>query len=125
MPLLSAAYALTACPMLRRLERHLDVLACWRARASAGRRMPISAAMMPITTSNSTRVKPFVRVLKLAPPTLEMNSATPLRHGLAATQCLRQRTVRARISPDDCQNIVLHPRGPADARSLRWIELHI
>src|SRR4051812_8450652 len=34
-------------------------LACSRARLSEGSRMLISSAMMPITTNNSTRVKPL------------------------------------------------------------------
>src|SRR5690242_10049784 len=38
-------------------DKHLTVLPDWRARESAGRRMPIRTARMPITTSNSTSVK--------------------------------------------------------------------
>ena len=37
---------------------HLVRLACSRALLSAGNRIEISNAMMPITTNNSTRVKP-------------------------------------------------------------------
>src|SRR5688572_30235195 len=39
-------------------ELHATVYADARARLSAGNRMPISTAMMPMTTSNSTRVNP-------------------------------------------------------------------
>src|SRR5690349_8065586 len=40
----------------------VTVLACSRALLRAGRRMPISTAMMPITTSSSTRVNARTRL---------------------------------------------------------------
>src|SRR5438067_4586727 len=39
-------------------DAHLTVLAASRALLSAGRRIEISSAMMPMTTRSSTRVKP-------------------------------------------------------------------
>jgi hypothetical protein len=43
----------------RMFAMHLTWLACSRARLRAGIRMAISSAMMPITTSSSTSVKPL------------------------------------------------------------------
>src|SRR4051812_28981329 len=57
-PLLFAVYITIACPMERRLARHLTVWADARALFRAGRRIEISNAMIPMTTSSSTRVKP-------------------------------------------------------------------
>src|SRR2546423_437369 len=48
------------CPIWRRLLAHFTRLACSRARLSDGSRIEISSAIMPITTSSSTRVNPFV-----------------------------------------------------------------
>jgi hypothetical protein len=45
-------------PSWRTVERHCAVRAARRARFSAGSRIPISTAMIPITTSSSTSVKP-------------------------------------------------------------------
>ena len=59
-PLFSLAYIWMPWPIWRRLLAHFTRLACSRARLSDGSRMEISSAMMPITTSSSTRVKPFV-----------------------------------------------------------------
>ena len=47
-----------ACPIWRRLLAHLTRLAVSRARFKLGSRIEISRAMIPITTSNSTRVNP-------------------------------------------------------------------
>src|SRR5687768_11621453 len=58
-PLFSFAYIWMPCPIWRRLLAHFTRLACSRARLSDGSRILISSAMMPITTSSSTRVKPF------------------------------------------------------------------
>src|SRR5437763_8058938 len=57
-PLFSFAYIWRPWPIWRRLLAHLTRLACSRARFKDGSRMEISSAMMPITTSSSTRVKP-------------------------------------------------------------------
>src|SRR5688500_1402076 len=58
-PLFSFAYIWMPWPIWRRLLAHFTRLACSRARLSDGSRIEISNAMMPITTSSSTRVKPF------------------------------------------------------------------
>ena len=50
-------YIIKPCEMLCRLDAQTIVSADRRARASAGSRMPMMIAMMPMTTSNSTRVK--------------------------------------------------------------------
>src|SRR4029453_16808070 len=52
----------TNCPIERRFARHLVRRADSRARLSVGSRMLTSSAMMPITTSSSTSVKPRRRV---------------------------------------------------------------
>src|SRR5678816_168295 len=57
-PLLLFVYIMNASPNWRMLLRHLSCLPCSRARARDGRRMLISSAMIPMTTSSSTRVKP-------------------------------------------------------------------
>src|SRR5215218_8239629 len=57
-PLFWLAYMLTIWPMDRRLARHLVRRADSRALLSVGSRMLMSSAMMPMTTSSSTRVKP-------------------------------------------------------------------
>src|ERR1700722_11164056 len=46
------------CPICRKLLAHLTRLAVSRARFKLGSRIEISRAMIPITTSNSTRVNP-------------------------------------------------------------------
>src|ERR1700734_573858 len=51
-----------AWPIWRRLLAHLTRLAVSRARLSDGNRIEISSAIMPITTSNSTRENPLVRL---------------------------------------------------------------
>jgi hypothetical protein len=57
--LLPATYIAMPWPMLRRFAAHLIVLADSRALWSAGNRMLMSRAMMPITTNSSTSVNPF------------------------------------------------------------------
>src|SRR4051794_15829136 len=52
----SATYPAMPWPMLRRLAAHLTALADSRALLSAGRRIEINRAMMPMTTNNSTNV---------------------------------------------------------------------
>ena len=54
--MLSLAYMMAAMPMFLRLLRHCTLIACCRARFSAGRSRAIRTAMMPMTTSNSTSV---------------------------------------------------------------------
>src|SRR3954468_8773930 len=56
--LFSLLYSNKACPIWRRFDPHFTRLAVSRARLSDGRRIEISSAMIPITTSSSTRVKP-------------------------------------------------------------------
>src|SRR4030095_10197525 len=56
-PLLSLAYWCMIWPMVRRLEAHLSWLGWERGAPRAGRSIPISTAMMPMTTRSSTRVK--------------------------------------------------------------------
>src|SRR5277367_1542147 len=56
--LLSLVYMMNAMSIIRRLLRHCADRACLRAAPRAGRRIEISSAMMPITTSNSTSVNP-------------------------------------------------------------------
>src|SRR5687767_5264417 len=46
------------CRIERMFAAHLTVFAALRARPSVGRRLEISSAMMPRTTSSSTSVKP-------------------------------------------------------------------
>src|SRR5689334_16342324 len=58
-PRQSLAYMRVIVMSCRMLDRHLVVLACWRALLSAGSKIEISSAMMPMTTSSSTSVKPF------------------------------------------------------------------
>src|SRR3712207_1959303 len=50
------AYIANPLPISFRLDKHLTDCACRRAELSDGSRMPISTAMMPMTTSNSTNV---------------------------------------------------------------------
>ena len=57
-PLCRLAYMLRKTAICRRLLRHLVMFAALRALFSVGSRMLISTAMMPITTSSSTSVKP-------------------------------------------------------------------
>src|SRR5690242_19783414 len=59
------AYIAEACPICRRFDRHAAVFALWRALLSAGSRIEISSAMMPITTSSSTSVKARVTRARL------------------------------------------------------------
>ena len=55
-PRLSLLYITNAAPIWRRFDRHNVARAAARARFRLGSRMLISSAMMPMTTSNSTRV---------------------------------------------------------------------
>src|SRR2546423_13284043 len=55
-PLLSIEYMLNALPISLSDARHLTLLAERRADWSVGSRIEISSAMMPMTTSSSTRV---------------------------------------------------------------------
>ena len=48
------------CEIVRSCDRHAVVLAAARARLSAGRRIEISSAMMPMTTRSSTSVNASV-----------------------------------------------------------------
>src|ERR1043165_6187416 len=57
-PLLSWAYINAAVPTWRMLLMHWALTACCLARLSAGRRIAIRTAMIPITTRSSTSVKP-------------------------------------------------------------------
>src|SRR5437868_5849090 len=56
--LLWEAYICMACPIVRKFAMHLTVLAALRALFKEGSRIEMSKAIMPITTSNSTSVKP-------------------------------------------------------------------
>src|SRR5437667_12383756 len=56
-PLFSLAYMIIAVQSWRMLLAHCVSAAVLRALASTGSRMEISSAMMPMTTSNSTRVR--------------------------------------------------------------------
>jgi hypothetical protein len=51
----------SACMSCRRFDMHLVTAAALRALLSTGNRIPIKTAMMPITTSNSTKVNPGFR----------------------------------------------------------------
>jgi hypothetical protein len=51
-------YVSIAIAICRMLLEHCTVFACRRAFCSAGNRIEISTAMIPMTTSNSTSVKP-------------------------------------------------------------------
>src|SRR4051794_7164896 len=55
-PLLSSSYILKQVPISRSSAAHFSALACRRAAPSAGRRIPTSSAMIPMTTNSSTRV---------------------------------------------------------------------
>ena len=57
-PLWSLAHMMVAAASWRTLLRHWTCFACSRARLSAGSRIAISTAMMPMTTSSSTSVNP-------------------------------------------------------------------
>src|SRR5205809_7877014 len=57
-PLLLLAYRSSCCPICRIWVAHLTAFAWARARESAGSRMAINNAIMPITTSSSTSVNP-------------------------------------------------------------------
>src|SRR3954464_6910 len=61
-PLFSLAYMISAVTNWRTLLARCASVAVRRALLSTGRRIAISTAMMPITTSNSTRVNAFWRV---------------------------------------------------------------
>src|SRR4051812_36327807 len=54
-PLKSLLYMAEYPPSWRRFDRHLTFAADWRARPSVGSRTEIRRAMMPITTSSSTK----------------------------------------------------------------------
>jgi hypothetical protein len=58
LPLFSAVNMSTACESWRMLLRHFTRRPASRARFSAGNRIAISTAMIPMTTSSSTSVKP-------------------------------------------------------------------
>jgi hypothetical protein len=53
-----AAYMWTAIPICRIRAPQSTALAAWRARWRLGSRIEISSAMIPMTTSSSTSVKP-------------------------------------------------------------------
>src|SRR5687768_841303 len=53
------AYMPQALPRSRSCAAHLTAAACRRAAERAGNRIEISSAIMPMTTSSSTRVKPL------------------------------------------------------------------
>src|SRR4051812_15175033 len=55
-PRLFVTYTAMPWPIARRFAAHLIVLAAPRALPSAGNNTEINTAMMPMTTSNSTRV---------------------------------------------------------------------
>src|SRR5687768_6374512 len=57
-PLYWLMYIAVAWPSVRRLARHLSVIACCRALFSAGNNRAVRIAMIPMTTSNSTSVNP-------------------------------------------------------------------
>src|SRR5580765_860761 len=57
-PRFSLAYMKRICPHARRLLMHCALAACCRARLIAGRSMAINTAIIPMTTSSSTSVKP-------------------------------------------------------------------
>src|SRR3954453_879605 len=56
-PLYSCVYMITAVMSCRVLDMQAVMLACLRALPSAGSKIEINSAMMPITTRSSTSVK--------------------------------------------------------------------
>src|SRR3954471_17892676 len=60
-PLLSFESITNACPNCRSPDKHFTVFPDRRAFDSAGKRMLINSAMIPMTTSSSTRVNARVR----------------------------------------------------------------
>src|SRR5947209_10977300 len=65
-PLLSLQYEINDEPSCRRFDKHCTCLACSRAFPKAGRRIEISSAIIPITTSNSTKVNAGVNARRHA-----------------------------------------------------------
>ena len=61
--LFSAPYIAQATPICRRFDRQLTDFEALRALLSAGKSIEIKSAMIPITTSSSTSVKPLRRPL--------------------------------------------------------------
>jgi hypothetical protein len=61
LPLLVLAYVINAAAMFFRFEEHLALRASSRTLFRAGSRIEINNAMIPMTTSSSTSVKPRVR----------------------------------------------------------------
>jgi hypothetical protein len=71
LPFESLAYIESASPSWRILLRHLSDRDWPRAADKAGIKMPINAVMMPITTSNSTSVKPLAHARIFLVPFVE------------------------------------------------------
>src|SRR5205085_12552548 len=87
--LFSFAYMMFAYQILRMLLAHLTWRAFSLALFSAGRRMDISNAMMPITTRSSTSVKP--RCLESRPEWSRVTDMIFLRQDPAFVGCLLDR----------------------------------
>src|SRR5262245_26332637 len=66
-PLKRIEYSISAMPSCRMLLRQADLLADSRARLSVGSRVPISTAMIPMTTRSSTSVNARFRGMVLSP----------------------------------------------------------
>src|SRR6185437_14091181 len=61
MPRLAIVYCCTAYPICRSCDMHLSVFADSRTLCNTGSSIAMSTPMMPITTSNSIRLKPAER----------------------------------------------------------------
>src|SRR5438270_2249575 len=90
--------------MLRRLAAHLMVLADSRALLSAGSRMPINKAMIPITTKSSTSVKPprdvrCMGLLGFSKDDCAVGASRAIYRRASEGGSVRQRPVPRRLAP--------------------------
>src|SRR3954469_20014331 len=104
----------SAWPICRSLDMQRTALACSRALLSAGMRMLMSSAMMPMTTSSSTRVKARRRIAE-GPGRKRPRTATPCR-----TTNVRRRPAGGLepvvgAGPADLHVGALAPGAPLDA----------
>ena len=92
-------YSCVDVPIERRFTRHLIRRALSRAEPSAGMRMPMSSAMIEITTSNSMSVKP--RPTPAHPPDriARLNSSVTMRYASSPRQTSTANLGFARSTP--------------------------
>src|SRR4051794_5415892 len=88
-------YVDQAVPICLKFDRQTVVFAARRALFSAGSRIPISTAMMPITTSSSTNVKPFPDLDEMRRMGRLLSAFDMTDPGRQSTNVCRYRSARA------------------------------